>query len=135
MVRGAVSAPVAATVEFCQSTDANVFAEVYVPCNGSCSRPQILSQGSRVSTLRTRTGASVIPIGIIRRKLLERTSFNEVNPDRNLEFSGALQVGSIGGDESLCAVDCSGGISACFSAGQQGIYLMSRTPGMFVLFS
>ena len=35
MVGGAVASSVAATVEFCEGTDTDVFAEVDVSCNGS----------------------------------------------------------------------------------------------------
>lgn len=53
--------------------------------------------------MKARTRADVVPIGVIRRELLERASFHKVNPCWNLEFSGAFKMGGVGGDERICA--------------------------------
>lgn len=103
VVRGAVAPSVATTVEFCQGTDTDVLAEVYVPCNGSYCTDSTPGCTHFRTFAAIRTCTDIEPIGIVGCEFLERGGFDEINPNRNLEFSRALQVGSVGGDEGLCA--------------------------------
>ena len=53
---------------------------------------------------RIRTCTNVVPIRVVRGKLLEGASFHEVHPSRYLEFARTLEVGCVCRDEGLRAI-------------------------------
>jgi hypothetical protein len=101
MVRGAVSTSVTATVKFCECSDSDIFAQVYVSCDGSCNMDVL--GGCIFTDLDAQTCADIVPVWVIGCKLFEGASFHKIHPYRDLQLSGALQMGRVGGNESLGA--------------------------------
>ena len=87
---------------------------------------------------RIRTCTNVVPVGVIRSKLLEGAGLDEINPGRHLELARTLQVGCVCGDEGLRTIPrrkSYGQIHACLPLARRQdesmrTHLMSRTFGI-----
>lgn len=51
-----------------------------------------------------RTGTDVVPVRVIRSKLLKRAGLDNIDPCRDLKLARTLEMRAVGGDESLCAI-------------------------------
>ena len=90
-------------MEFCKFSDADVFAKVNVPCNGSCTSTLSREQGEVLGMI---TCTNVVPVWVIRSKFFESACFDEIDPCWHLELAGALEMGRVCGDEGFCAEFC-----------------------------
>jgi len=50
------------------------------------------------------TGSDVVPVGVVRSQLLERTGLDGVDPVGDFQLSGSLQVRRVGSDERISTV-------------------------------
>jgi hypothetical protein len=77
-------------MKFCKGTNSNIFAEVDVSCNGSYNQVSVLNEDKDL--MYKRTSANIVPVWIIRCKLLVRTSFDNIDPSWDLKFARSLQM-------------------------------------------
>lgn len=87
VVRGAISAAVTATMEFCQGADTHALAQIDVTSNGSCGK--LSGAGSR-GPWSIYTGPYIVPIRVIRTLLFKGARLDEIDPIRDFELAGAL---------------------------------------------
>lgn len=79
-------------MQFCEFSNADISTKVDVPCD--CSYNESWSNRN-FEMCCVVTCTNVIPVGVIRSKLLESTGFDEVDPCWHLELAGALEVGGV----------------------------------------
>lgn len=120
VVAGADTTTVLGAVELGEGANTDVLAEVDVTGNGRCEgsvessrRPQFREErrgeGEQVpfsrapfsQDSRLLTGADVVPVGVVRSKLLLATGLDNVDPGGDLELTRALEVGRVGRDKVL----------------------------------